>query len=273
MADNPPRSLCGYANVLNVCFGVRVRAFCICINMYELHICMYTHIWNIKFILPTFVKNQITMQPVINGHIFMQMIFLSRRPMSPFLCLRCLYADKSKRMPILFWLPRGFFFPFSCHCRPEFIATFVFTRPPFTSSFHRPALPLDCCCHGVAWLQWFVWTMSPLNLILFSRDCWSPQQVLITLHLNIYFCSTVYIRRRGTLHLRMVKSKDLKKKGGWRGYGAGGGRIQSFTGLKQERAHTWDNVKAEQKELLGEKLFFLSLMDVTMIGMDQWIIR
>lgn len=87
------------------------------------------------------------MHPVIHGHIFMQMIFLSRRPLSPSFCLRCLSADKRKRMPILFCLPRGFFFfSFCCHRRPEFIATFVFSRPPLTPSSHRPALPFDGCC-------------------------------------------------------------------------------------------------------------------------------
>lgn len=143
------------------------------------------------------------MHPVVHGHIFMQMRFLSRRPLSPSFCLRCLSADKRKRMPILFCLPRGFlFFSFCCHRRPEFIATFVFSHPPLTPPSHRPTFPIRwllSCENGVIWLQWFARTVSPSNLISFGRDCLSPhQEVPVALHSHICFCSTVDTGKRGT---------------------------------------------------------------------------
>lgn len=143
------------------------------------------------------------MRPVTNGSIFMQMIFLSRRPLSPSLCLCCLSADKRKRMPILFSLPRGSFFPSAVTAAPN-LSPLLFSRAHplllhLISSACAPFRLLLSCENGVTWLHWFVWTVSPLNLISFGWDCWSPrQQVLITLRLHIYFCSTVDICKRGT---------------------------------------------------------------------------
>lgn len=74
-----------------------------------------------------------------------------------------------------------------------------------------------------------VGTVSPLNLISFGRDCWSSrQQMLITLHLHMYFCSAANVCKRGPLRVRMVKSKPP---GTW--------RIQSSAGLEQETSPHW----------------------------------
>lgn len=129
----------------------------------------------------------------------------------PFLCLRCLYADKSKRIPISFWLPTGFFFPFSCHCRPEFIATFVFPRPPFTSSFHRPALPwsglLLSWCDMVA--------MICVNCVAFDSDLIWPGQLEPTTtsannaavkHLLLFTCWYMQERNFASQHGEVKRS-------------------------------------------------------------------
>lgn len=165
----------------------------------------------------------------------MQMIFLSRRPLSPSFCLRCLSADKRKRMPILFCLPRGsFFFFLLLSPSPRIYRHFCFLAPTpysFISSARAPLRWLLSCENAVMRLQWIVRTVSPSNLISFGRDCSSPhQEVPVALHLHIYFCSTVDICKRGTSRLRMVKSKKSPQKSPE--------RIQSSAAQSWRRAHT-----------------------------------
>lgn len=149
---------------------------------------------------------------------------------------------------------------------PRIYRHFCFLAPTpyfFISSARAPLRWLLSCENGVIWLQWIVRTVSPSNLISFGRDCSSPhQEVQVALHLHIYFCSTVDICKRGTSRLRMVKSKKAQKKPE---------RIQSSAAQSRRRAHTWDDVKAEQKVLLGKESFSRSLMEFITMEMDDLI--
>lgn len=80
-------------------------------------------------------------------HFYANGIFEQKATVPLFLPPLSVCRQKEKNANFVLPPSRFLFFSFCCHRRPEFIATFVFSRPPLTSSSHRPALPFDGCCH------------------------------------------------------------------------------------------------------------------------------
>lgn len=83
------------------------------------------------------------MRPVMNGHIFMQMIFVSRRPLPRSLCLQ----TKGKEGQFCFASLVVSFFPFGCRCQPQIRRHFCFPASTLYIFISPACRPLDCWCH------------------------------------------------------------------------------------------------------------------------------